>query len=179
MPDGPCCGAKPVKQATVGFLAGVLALSATPAVSLECSYGTVQQDYWAHKDSAEAFILVYGAFSDFKLVESVEADYTGTTVRAGYKVFVARFDGFRASRRTFDQAFSTEATLNFPDESYIGGFDTSLEAETLPGKVGLVWLLQTDTGYEVTAGGCSQVIDTEPSNVKLILRCLRGGYCPK
>ncbi len=69
--------------------------------------------------------------------------------------------------------------LVFPDYRYIGGgSDSAWMAEELPGKNGLVWLLQTDQGYEVTPGPCSEVLDTNPASMKAALRCLRGGFCP-
>jgi len=70
--------------------------------------------------------------------------------------------------------------LVFPDYSFIGGGrDTAWLADDLSGQTGLVWLLQTDQRYEVTPGPCSsEIVDTNQDNVKPLLRCLRGGYCP-
>jgi len=147
---------------------------------LECVYGSIQQDFWRVKESSETYTLAYGKFSNLRLIESIKTKETSDGFQAGRQVFIADFTGFKPARRAFDQPFSTQVRLVFPDESFIGGgYDTSGEAERLPNKVGLVWLLHTEAGYQASASSCSGIIDTEPSHVKLLLRCLRGGYCPK
>ena len=150
------------------------------AVALQCVPTTVSQDYWWHQESEETFVLVHGAFSGLDLREAAETSYGDEEMRPGRAVYSARFEGFLPSQRAFDQPFATDVTLVFPDYSHIGGgSDTARAAETLPGQVGLVWLMQTDQGYEVTHGICSGIIDTDPASVKPALRCLRGGFCPK
>lgn len=170
-----------MKQATAGILAALVALSPVPAVALECEYNSsFQSDYWWHKEAAETYILVRGAFTDIKLIGEFETADTRDGIQVGRKVFSAKFDGFRASRRAFDQPFSTAVTLVFPDFSFVGGTgDDSWQVKDLPGTTGLVWMLQTDKGYEVEDGPCSDIMDTDPASVKPALRCLRGGYCPK
>jgi hypothetical protein len=148
--------------------------------ALECLIPSIQRDYWWYEERPETFILVYGQFSNLQLTESVETKETSDGFQAGRQVFLADFAGFKPSRRAFDQPFSTKVTLVFPDESFIGGgSNTSVDAEALPRMVGLVWLMQTDSGYEATASSCSDIVDADPANVKPALRCLRGGYCPK
>lgn len=152
-----------------------------PAAALECDYNySIQRDYWWHKDQPETYVLVLGRFSNLDLIESFKTRETAEGIETGRQVFQADFAGFKASRRAFDQPFSTRVTLVFPDWSILGGgSDSSWMAEELPEKAGLVWLMQTQVGYEITVGPCDSVIDTEPARVKPALRCLRGGYCPK
>ena len=153
-----------------------------PALALECDYNySIQQDYWWHKQSPDSYIMVQGGFFDIKLVEAIEYAEIGEKVQTGREVYSARFEGFRASRRAFDQPFSTMVKLVFPDFGFLGGgSDSAWMAEKLPGSTGLVWLMETSEGYEVMPGPCDGgVVDTDPANVKPMLRCLRGGYCPK
>jgi len=155
--------------------------AALPALALECDLQSVQSDYWWHKKSPDTYILVHGAFANLKLVEAIETADVGEDIRIGREVYSARFEGFRASRRAFNQPFSTDVTLIFTDFGFLGGgYDSAWMAEKLPGKTGLVWLKETEQGYEVEPGPCDgSVVDTDPANVKPALRCLRGGYCPK
>lgn len=154
-------------------------ISVPQAFALECEIVSVQSDYWWHKRSPDTYILVRGAFSDLKLVEATETTEIGDETRIGHEVYSATFEGFRASRRAFDQPFSTEVTLIFVDFGFLGGgSDSAWMAKKLSGTVGLVWLKETDHGYEVEPGPCDGgVLDTNPASVKPALRCLRGGYC--
>jgi len=95
-----------MKQSTAGLLAALAALAPMPAVALECDYNSsIQADYWWHKESEETYVLVRGTFSDLRLIESTEADYSGDDIRTGQQVFSAKFEGFRPSLRAFDQPF--------------------------------------------------------------------------
>ena len=169
-----------MKQAAAGLLGGFLAVTSTPAAALECVYGSIQEEFWRAEKSSATYTLVSGRFSNLQLVESIKTKETSDGFQAGRQVFIADFTGFKPSRTAFDQPFSAQVRLVFPDESFIGGgHDTSGEAERLPDQVGLVWLLHTEAGYQASASSCSGIMDTEPSHVKPLLRCLRGGYCPK
>ena len=160
------------------FIAANLAMAGQVA-ALECLVSSVERDYWWYKEQPGTFALVYGQFSNLQLIESVETKETSEEFQVGRQVYLADFIGFKPSRRAFDQPFSTEVTLVFPDESFIGGgHDTSVLAEALPRKVGLVWLREMGTGYEALASSCSEIVDTDPASIKPALRCLRGGHCP-
>jgi hypothetical protein len=155
-----------------------LALS-LPASALECLVPSIQRDYWGHKERPETYVLALGGFSDLKLSREGNLGDIDMAPALDFEVWTARFTGFRASRRAFDKPFETEVTLVFPDYSVIGGgYDSSGEVERLPGKTGLVWLMQMPDGYRAVSYLCGEVIDTDPANVKPALRCLRGGYCP-
>ncbi len=98
----------------------------------------------------------------------------------GFEIWKAEFQGFKASRKAFDQPFETEVTLTFPDYSFLGGgSDSARMVDRLVGQTGLTWLEKASEGYELTAKDCWPMIDTDPQSVKSALRCLNGGYCPK
>lgn len=161
----------------------VLAISLvvhTPANALECLIYSISREYWWRKESAETFVLAQGEFTDIKRSHDEVTVAPEVGLNAEYEVWTAQFRGFLASSKAFDRPFEARVTLIFPDYSFVGGgSDTSFEIELLPGKTGLVWLLQTPDGYQATSGLCASIIDTDPANVKPALRCLRGGFCPK
>lgn len=151
-----------------------------PAIALECLVPSIPRDYWWYKEQPETYVLALGGFSDLKRSHKADLGDVQVAPALDFEVWTARFTGFRASRRAFDKPFEAEVTLIFPDYSVIGGgYDTSAEVERLLGKNGLVWLKQTENGYQASSGMCSEVIDTDPASVKPALRCLRGGFCPK
>lgn len=160
-------------------LAVTSALMPVPVRALECLEATIQREYWWYKGQPDSYVLALGRFKNVELVEEVASLETAEGWVEGRTVFRADFEGFRASRRAFDQPFSIRTTLVFPDYDYIaGGSSSAWMVESLPEKTGLVWFKQTDAGYEVKDGLCSPVIDVDPASVKPALRCLRGGYCP-
>jgi hypothetical protein len=151
-----------------------------PAAALECLEYSVQSSYWWHKEQPETYILANGLFTDVKRMKTVASRTTADAFVPGRAIYSAKFEGFRASRRAFDQPFTAEVTLVFPDYSFMGGgYDTSSYLERLPGSSGLVWLQEDGSRYQVTADLCMPLIDTDPASVKPALRCLRGGHCPK
>ena len=162
-------------------LAGLMMILAPEvAFALSCEAYSIRSAYWFHANRAETFVLAQGTFSNLKLVEKVETKNTTEAIEPGRTIYSARFDGFLASQQVFDQSFTAEVTLVFPDFSYIGGgYDTAAAAEGLAGTSGLVWLQETRSGYQVAAELCLPLIDTDPTSVKPALRCLRGGNCPK
>jgi hypothetical protein len=163
-----------------GGAAFAMALQPGAAAALSCAEYSIRGAYWYHEESPKTFVLVQGAFSDLTLVEASATETTYQEIRPGQAVYSARFQGFRASRRAFDQPFETEVTLVFPDFSMIGGgYDSAAAVNWLPEQSGLVWLTQTEAGYSLTAELCAPVIDSDPESVKPALQCLRGGYCPK
>lgn len=160
----------------------VLVLSMAPgaALALSCEAYSITNAYWFHADRAETYVLVQGAFADLKLVEKVASKTTADAIEPGRTVYSARFEGFGASARAFDQPFSAEVTLVFPDFSLIGGgYDTAAAAEGLAGTSGLVWLQEGGSGYQAAVELCQPLIDTDPASVKPALRCLAGRYCPR
>lgn len=161
-------------------LAVALALLPVPARALECLEATIQRQYWWYKARPEAYVLALGRFTNITLVEDVRSRETAEGWVEGRAVFQAEFEGFRASRRAFDQPFAIPARLVFPDYDYIaGGSQSSGIVERLPEMTGLVWFRQTEAGYEATDGLCSPIIDVDPASVRPALRCRRGGHCPK
>lgn len=161
-------------------IAAALVAVPLPAAALECDEYSIQSTYWWYKERAEVYVLAQGAFTDLKLIKAVRSRATANEFEPGQEIYSARFEGFRASRRAFDQPFTAEVTLVFPDFSFIGGgYDTSAAAERLAGVSGLVWLQQDGSRYQLSAELCLPVIDTDPASVKPALRCLRGGHCPK
>lgn len=161
-------------------IAAALVAVPLPAASLECDEYSIQSSYWWHKEQAEVYILANGSFTQLKRIKTVASRSTADAFEPGRAIYSARFEGFRASRRAFDQPFTAEVTLVFPDYSFIGGgYDTSSYAERLAGTSGLVWLQEDGSGYQVTADLCTPLIDTDPASVKPALRCLRGGQCQK
>lgn len=164
-------------------MAVIAALAATlplPVSALECLIPSIQRDYWWYEEQPGTYVLALGELSDLKRSDKARVGDVKVAPALDFEVWTARFTGFRASRRAFDQPFETEVTLIFPDFSVIaGGYDTSAEVERLPGKTGLVWLMQVKDGFRAMSGLCSEVIDPDPANVKPALRCLRGSYCPK
>lgn len=151
-----------------------------PAAALECLEYSIQSSYWWHKEQPETYILANGFFTDLKRIKAVGSRTTADTFVPGRAIHSARFEGFCASPRVFDQPCTAEVTLVFPDYSFIGGgYDTSFYLERLAGTSGLVWLQEDGSVYRVTADLCTPLIDTDPASVKPALRCLRGGHCPK
>ncbi|CAN1532671.1 hypothetical protein MCELHM10_01452 [Paracoccaceae bacterium] len=162
------------------FCAAALALTVAPAIALECKEPSFSRGYWWYEEQPGTYVLALGSFSDLKLVEATPTEITEEEMRAGRTVYSALFTGFRASTWAFDQPFTTNASLIFPDYGiYGGGYDSVGQAEGLPGTIGLVWFLQADQNFEATAELCDVIIDTDTANVKRALRCLRGGHCPK
>lgn len=166
-----------MRAALVGI---VMLLTPGTALALTCEQYSIRNAYWLYSDRAETFVLAQGAFTELKLVEKVATRSTADATEPGRTVYSARFEGFRASRRAFDQPFTAEVTLVFRDFSFIGGgYDTAAAAEGLAGTFGLVWLQENGSGYQVAADLCLPLIDTDPASVKPALRCLSGGYCPR
>jgi len=168
-----------VNRMTAVLVLVVAPAMCAPANALECLVHSVARDYWRHNESAETLVLALGRFTDIKLSRDEVTVAPEVELNAKYEVWTAGFQGFLASRKAFDKPFEARVTLNVPDCSFIaGGSDGSGEIERLPGKTGLVWLLQTPDGDQATSGLCDSIIDTDPANVKPALRCLRGGFCP-
>ncbi len=164
-------------MAAVTMLAATLPQSVS---ALECLIPSIQRDYWWHKEQTETYVLALGQFSDLKRLRKARVGDVDVSPAQNYEVWTGRFTGFQASRRAFDQPFATEVALIFPDFSNIGGGShTAYQVEQMPGKTGLVWLMQVEDGYRATAEICDELIDADPTHVKPALRCLRGGYCPK
>lgn len=165
------------RSAIAGMIAAVLPMQVN---ALECLIPTIQREYWSHKAAPDTYVLALGEFLDLKQIRQPKLVDVQVAPALDYEVWVARFKGHRASRHAFDQPFETEVTLIFPDFSVIaGGSDTSGQVERMSGKGGLVWLMESSDGYRAIAGLCSDLIDTDPADVKPALRCLRGGVCPK
>jgi hypothetical protein len=161
-------------------IAAALVAVPLPAAAFECSEYSIQSSYWWHKEQAQVYVLANGGFTDLKRIKTVASRTTQDAFKPGRAIYSARFEGFRASLRAFDQPFTAQVTLVFPDYSFIGGgYDTSSYAGRLAGSSGLVWLQEDGSGYQVTADLCLPLIDTDPASVKPALRCLRGGHCPK
>lgn len=162
------------------LVAVLAALLPEAATALSCAEYSISDTYWYHQERPETFVLAQGAFLDLELIEAMKSDYTKDPVQNGRTVYSARFEGFLASAKGFDKAFSAPVTLIFPDFSLIGGgYDTAAIADNLPGTTGLVWLMETDGFYQATAGLCDVFIDTDPASVKPALDCLSGRRCPK
>lgn len=163
-----------------GLLAGLaMALVPGSAVALSCEEYSIESAYWYHARQEASYVLALGAFGELTLIERVATRDTGDDYQAGVTVYSARFEGFTASRRAFDQPFEAEVRLVFPDFSIFGGgHDSAAAAESLAGITGLVWLQKTEAGYQLTADLCAPQIDGDPASVKPALRCLRGGSCP-
>ncbi len=165
------------RKLAVAVLAGLLP---GPAAALSCAEYSVTDTYWYHTDRPETFVLALGTFQDFQLIKATSAKALPQDASQGHSVYSARFEGFRASANAFDQPFSTEVTLAFPDFSAIGGgSDTAELAIMLPGMTGLVWLMETSRGYEATVELCTIFIDPDPASVKPALDCLGGRHCPR
>lgn len=163
-----------------GIAALTVMLHPGAALALSCEAYSIRNAYWFHVDRAETYVLVQGAFADLKLVEKIASKTTADAIEPGRTVYSARFEGFGASPRAFDQPFTAEVTLVFPDFSFIGGgYDTAAAAEGLAGTSGLVWLQESGSGYQAAAELCLPLIDSDPASVKPALRCLSGRSCPR
>ena len=160
-------------------LIALVAGTVQPAYALECLVPSVQRDYWWHKESSESYTLVLGEFSNLKPTDKSHTKDVDVSPALEYVVWRADFKGFKASLRAFDQPFETEVTLILPDFSRAVGGDMAYLVDFLPGKTGLVWMMESQDGFRATAELCSEFIDTNPANLEPALRCLRGGYCPK
>ena len=157
-----------------------MVLAAPAAHALSCEPHSVVADYWRYQERAETYLPVWGKLTNFSKTRKDKADRTLLGSETKFSVYTATFAGFRASGTGFDEPFETEVTLVFPDFSMIGGgYDTADAVDMLPGLEGLVWLMQTDRGYQVTAELCSPLMDTDPDHRKQLLKCLGGGNCPK
>ena len=160
-------------------VAAVVTLLPGAATALSCAEYSVSDSYWYYKERPETFVLASGTFFDLELVSSSATEFAGEELKQGRKVYSARFEGFRASSWAFDQPFSAPVTLIFPDFSVYGGYDSAVQAKSLPGEAGLVWLMQTDDGYQATVELCEVFIDKDPASTKPALACLAGRRCPK
>ena len=164
--------------------AGTVALFASllpgAAEALSCDEASVRDLYWYHEEQADSYVLVHGEFIEFQQTDVYTVDSDDIWEPTRFEVWRATFRGFSASQRAFDRAFEAEVTLTFPDNSFIAGASSPEDIlRWLPDEVGLVWLQKTTTGYELTAGLCSQLIDTDPASIRPALNCLAGRWCPK
>ena len=157
-----------------------MSLDAPAAHALSCEAPSVVADYWRYQERDQTYLPVWGKFTTISQSGKGKADRSLLGAESKFSVYTATFTGFRASGKGFDEPFQTEVILVFPDFSMIGGgYDTADAVEMLPGREGLVWPMQTDAGYQVTAELCSQLIDTDPAHRKQLLKCLGGRSCPK
>ena len=168
-----------MRQVLATTLCGMF-LAASAAQAMICEPQSVVADFWRYQERAEAYLPVWGKFTKISQSGKGKADLSTLGAETKFSVYTATFTGFRATGTGFDDPFETEVTLVFPDFSMIGGgYDTADAVDQLPGLEGLVWLMQTGDGYQVTAELCSLLIDTDPAHQKPLLQCLDGGDCPK
>lgn len=155
-------------------------LAAPAAHALSCEAPSVVADFWRYQERKETYLPVWGSFSSISSRGEGNPDLSVLGAETKFSVYTATFTGFRASAKGFDAPFETEVTLVFPDFSMIGGgYDTADAVDMLPGLTGLVWLMQTGEGYQVTAELCSLLMDTDPAHRDELLQCLGGASCPK
>jgi hypothetical protein len=160
--------------------AAVLAAKPYPAQALECELSSIQREYWWHKEQLETYVLAYGSLVDIESVDDDTKSTSGGTETKG-RTSSARFVGYLASRNAFDQPFEADVTLIF-DDFYMFGADASDMArylEGLSGTVGLVWMKDTSSGYEIDDELCADMVNTDAAQIKPALRCLSGRYCPE
>lgn len=151
----------------------VTALAPLQAAALSCMESSPRHAYWSQQESTDRYLLVHGAFFD------IRPAFPDNKKRADE--FFAEFKGNKASRKAFDQPFETKVTLIFPDFTGIAGADYNSADGALgwSGEVGLIWLKQTETGYEAIYDPCGGFIDVDPENIGPALDCLNGRRCPK
>jgi hypothetical protein len=162
-----------MKRATVGLVAVLLAQGAGPAVALSCEIYDIRTAFWSYQEAEETYLLVQGAFFDIRPASPGDSGRADT--------FSTRFTGNKASGGGFDQPFETEVTLFFSDDTEIAGaeYNSADLALRFGGQAGLVWLEQTERGYEAQYGLCWPFIDSDPESVGPVLDCLAGRNCPK
>lgn len=172
-----------MNYATAGLLAALTALSAMPAVGLECLTQSISRDYRWYEDRPEKYVLVLGSFSSLKILSSKPEGTSLAELREETNViqyWSGSFSGFSASPGAFDKPFKAQVTLIFPDYSHIGGAgEAASELDALAQKNGLVWLMVAEAGYQWTARACGGIVDTNPEHVEAVLQCLRGEHCPR
>jgi hypothetical protein len=169
-----------VKGSAVGLLAAMVAKAIGPAAALSCDDHDVRKAYWEHQEARESYLLVHGTLSNLRRTEAEGVNLPPIPLARGVEVWSADIKGFRASPQAFDQPFEAEVTLIFPDYRGIGGgTDTAHAVNWLPGETGLVWLRNSENGYQLMAGLCRPLIDTDPESMIPALDCVNGHNCPR
>ena len=166
-----------MNPAPAGLVAALLALWSGPAVALTCDRSGIERTYQDMQASGLPHVLVLGRFSDLQPVTLAPADRPHLVLASGFKAWRGQVTGHIGSPTGFDRPLSAPVTLILPDYSDIGGTDTATAVEQLSEKTGLVWLLETDMGYQLIATPCQTLIDTTADSVPRVLGCLQGGSC--
>lgn len=152
-------------------LAALLAVLATPALSLSCLPPDVARSYQRAAEAEEAYVVVSGVLR-FDETRLPKADMSAQQDTPPETKIPARITGMALTQSGFDHAFDREITLNVlcfgpwcggakPDIRYLG------------------FLQKTDTGYELVADPCGSFAFAEPGDDMLhrVEQCFQGGPC--
>ena len=117
----------------------------------------------------DSYILVLGSFDELSPVAG-KFPFRGAS-------WIGHFTGSSASDLGFDQPFEADVTLRYLYFSSLP--KPAALARSLPGKVGLFWINDSEAGYVTDYNPCVPNPETDPLRIGQYLDCINGRACEK